>query len=123
MMIGRSDDPEHPARITGVPTPRTCLGLDRGTHLGQRQVPRKQAGHMTAHRTVIDSPPVTPCNPGPSTHDPATSGSEQFATGNATASQPPEYRPVKLNRHSRASGNQGKLRAITLDLRFRGTFA
>jgi len=71
MMIGRSDDPEHPARITGVPTPRTCLGLDRGTHLGQRHVPRKQAGHMTAHRTVIDSSPVTPCAPGPSTHDPA----------------------------------------------------
>jgi hypothetical protein len=65
MMIGRSDDPEHPARITGVPTPRTCLGLHRGTHLGQRHVPRKQAGHMTAHRTVIDSSPVTPCTPGP----------------------------------------------------------
>jgi len=70
MMIGRSDDPEHPARITGVPKPRTCLGLDRGTHLGQRHVPRKQAGHMTAHRTVVDSSLVTPCTPGPSTHDP-----------------------------------------------------
>jgi hypothetical protein len=69
-MIGRSDDPEHPARITGVPKPRTCLGLDRGTHLGQRHVPRKQAGHMTAHRTVVDSSLVTPCTPGPSTHDP-----------------------------------------------------
>ena len=71
MMIGRSHDPEHPARIAGVPTPRTCLGLDCGTHLGQRQVPRKQAGYMTAHRTVVDPPPVTPCTPGPSTHDPA----------------------------------------------------
>ena len=70
MMVGRSDDPEHPARITGVATPRTCLGLDRGTHLGQRHRPRKQAGHMTAHRTVVNSSPVTPCIPGPSTHDP-----------------------------------------------------
>jgi hypothetical protein len=70
MMIGRSDDPEHPARITGTSMPRTCLGLDRGSHLGQRQAPRTQAGHMTAHRTVIDSSPATPCTPGPSTHDP-----------------------------------------------------
>jgi hypothetical protein len=57
MMIGRSDDPQYPARTTGVPTPRTCLGVDRGTHLGQRHAPRKQAGHMTAHRTIIDSSP------------------------------------------------------------------
>jgi hypothetical protein len=51
MIIGRSDDPENPARVTGAPTPRACLGLDRGTHLGQRHAPHQQAGHMTAHRT------------------------------------------------------------------------
>ncbi len=57
MMIGRTDDPEHPARITGIWMPRTCLGLDRGTHLGQRPVPHQQAGHMTALRTAINSSP------------------------------------------------------------------
>jgi hypothetical protein len=70
MMIGRSDDLAKPVWVTGASTPRACLGLDRGTHLGQRHAPHQQAGHMTAHRTVIDSSPATPCTSGPSTHDP-----------------------------------------------------
>ena len=88
MMIGRSDDPENPARINGASTPRTCLGMDRGTHLGQRHAPRQQAGHMTAHRTRRQISCVTPCTPGPSTHDPRVHGAESrggvaWATGSS----------------------------------------
>lgn len=72
MMIGRSDDPAKPAWVTGAMTPRACLGLDRGTHLGQRQAPRQQAGHMTAHRTARHFLDKALALPGPSTHDPAT---------------------------------------------------
>ncbi len=47
MPIGRSDDPQNPCRVA-VSKVSHPFGADRGTHLGQRHRPRKQAGHTTA---------------------------------------------------------------------------
>jgi hypothetical protein len=70
MTIGRTDDPENPVSRNGRPTrPRHCLGLDRGTHLGQRPCePRQQAGHMTAIEPPVRILNFALASEGPSTH-------------------------------------------------------
>jgi len=55
MMIGRPDDPANPVVLTGNLSRVRVLGLDRGTHQGQRHAPHQQAGHMTAIRTLVAS--------------------------------------------------------------------
>jgi hypothetical protein len=48
MVIGRSDEQQNPSDSMAPTTPRHCLVLLGGTHLGQRPYAAQKAGHMTA---------------------------------------------------------------------------
>ena len=48
MVIGRSDEQQSQPDSMALTTPRKCLALLGGTHLGQRSWAARKAGHMIA---------------------------------------------------------------------------
>ena len=54
MLIGRTDDPQNPCRVAAAKV-TFRLGADRGTHLGQRRVPRQLEalkGERRGHHSI-----------------------------------------------------------------------
>src|SRR4029077_19579354 len=85
MTIGRTDEPDHPVGSNGASTPCPCLGLVRGSHLGQR--PGAASTGRTHDRTrseLSDFRSKTPCIRGAvHTWNPSVSASPFPATGSS----------------------------------------